>query len=49
MAIQRRDLIAAGVPEGPAIRDALERALVARLDGTIGPGPAAELQAALER
>jgi tRNA nucleotidyltransferase (CCA-adding enzyme) len=47
--IDGRDLIAAGVPEGPQIREALERALTARLDGAIGPGREAELQAALGR
>jgi tRNA nucleotidyltransferase (CCA-adding enzyme) len=45
--IDGRDLIAAGLPEGPQIREALERALTARLDGTIGPGREAELRAAL--
>jgi tRNA nucleotidyltransferase (CCA-adding enzyme) len=48
LAIDGRDLLAAGVPEGPAIRVALERALAARLDGTIGPGREAELHAALD-
>lgn len=49
LAIDGRDLIAAGVPEGPAIRAALDRALAARLDGTIAPGREAELAAALDR
>jgi tRNA nucleotidyltransferase (CCA-adding enzyme) len=48
LAIDGHDLLAAGVPEGPAVREALERALAARLDGTIGPGREAELQAALD-
>jgi tRNA nucleotidyltransferase (CCA-adding enzyme) len=48
LAIDGRDLLAAGVPEGPGVREALERALAARLDGTIGPGREAELQAALD-
>lgn len=47
--IDGRDLLAAGLPEGPEIREALERALVARLDGTIEPGRDAELRAALDR
>lgn len=46
--IDGRDLLAAGVPEGPAIREGLERALAARLDGTIDAGPQAELAAALD-
>jgi tRNA nucleotidyltransferase (CCA-adding enzyme) len=49
LAIDGRDLIAAGVPEGPQIREALDRALVARLDGTIEPGREAELRAALDQ
>jgi tRNA nucleotidyltransferase (CCA-adding enzyme) len=48
LAIDGRDVLAAGVPEGPGVREALERALAARLDGTIGPGREAELQAALD-
>jgi tRNA nucleotidyltransferase (CCA-adding enzyme) len=48
LTIDGRDLLAAGVPQGPEIRAALERALAARLDGTIGPGRDAELQAALD-
>jgi tRNA nucleotidyltransferase (CCA-adding enzyme) len=47
--IDGSDLIAAGLDEGPAIRAALERALAGRLDGTIAPGRAAELAAALAR
>lgn len=47
LAIDGSDLIAAGVGEGPAIRAALERALAARLDGTLAPGRDAELAAAL--
>ncbi len=46
--IDGHDLIAAGVPEGPAIAAGLQRALDARLDATIGPGRDAELRAALE-
>jgi tRNA nucleotidyltransferase (CCA-adding enzyme) len=46
--IDGRDLLAAGVPEGPAIRAALDRALAARLDGTIAAGRDAELAAALD-
>jgi len=49
LAIDGRDLIAAGLPEGPAIREALERALAARLDGTIAAGREAELRAALKQ
>ncbi len=49
LAIDGRDLIAAGMPEGPQIREALDRALAARLDGTIEPGRDAELRAALDR
>jgi tRNA nucleotidyltransferase (CCA-adding enzyme) len=45
--IDGRDVMAAGVPEGPAVRHALERALAARLDGTIAAGREAELAAAL--
>lgn len=47
--IDGRDVMAAGVEEGPAVRAALERALAARLDGTIPPGRDAELAAALGR
>ena len=45
--IDGRDVMAAGVAEGPAVRAALERALAARLDGAIPPGRDAELAAAL--
>ena len=48
LAIDGRDLLDAGVPEGPEIRAALERALAARLDGTIAPGRESELRAALD-
>ncbi len=47
LAIDGRDVMAAGVPEGPEVRAALERALAARLDGAIPPGRDAELAAAL--
>ncbi|MBX5442691.1 MAG: CCA tRNA nucleotidyltransferase [Solirubrobacteraceae bacterium] len=47
LAIDGRDVMAAGVPEGPQVRAALERALAARLDGEIPPGRDAELAAAL--
>jgi len=47
--IDGRDVMAAGVPQGPEVRAALERALAARLDGTIPPGREAELAAALGR
>jgi tRNA nucleotidyltransferase (CCA-adding enzyme) len=47
LAIDGGDLMAAGIPEGPAVGRALERALAARLDGTIAPGRDAELAAAL--
>jgi tRNA nucleotidyltransferase (CCA-adding enzyme) len=43
------DLIAAGVPEGPAVGEALRRALDARIDGEIEPTRDAELRAALGR
>jgi tRNA nucleotidyltransferase (CCA-adding enzyme) len=42
------DLLAAGVPEGPALGALLERTLERKLDGTIAPGRAAELASALE-
>ena len=48
LTIDGRDLLAAGIPEGPQIRAALERALAARLDGTIAPGREEELRAALD-
>lgn len=41
------DLLAAGIPEGPAIGHALEAALAAKLDG-LAPGRREELAAALE-
>ena len=41
------DLLAAGVPEGPAIGTALEETLKRKLDGILS-GPEQELQAALE-
>jgi tRNA nucleotidyltransferase (CCA-adding enzyme) len=41
------DLMASGVPEGPAIGRGLESALAAKLDGEVG-GRAAELERALE-
>jgi tRNA nucleotidyltransferase (CCA-adding enzyme) len=47
--INGRDLIAAGFPEGPAIRGALDRALAARLDGEIPADREAELRIALDR
>ncbi|HWV84283.1 MAG TPA: hypothetical protein VNZ62_02455 [Capillimicrobium sp.] len=47
--IDGRDVMAAGVPQGPQVRAALRRALAARLDGTIAPGREAELAAALDR
>ena len=46
--IDGADLIAAGVPEGPAIGRGLDRALQRRLDGEIEAGREAELSAALE-
>ena len=46
--IDGRDLLAAGVPEGPEIGLRLERALSMRLDGQIPHGRDAELRAALE-
>ncbi len=42
------DLIAAGIPSGPAIGVALGEALRRKLDGEIAAGRAAELEAALE-
>jgi tRNA nucleotidyltransferase (CCA-adding enzyme) len=41
------DLLAAGVPEGPAVGLALRRVLAARLDGAVAPGRDPELAAAL--
>jgi tRNA nucleotidyltransferase (CCA-adding enzyme) len=46
--IDGRDVIAAGVPEGPAVGEALGRALAARLDGAIPDSREAELRAAVE-
>jgi tRNA nucleotidyltransferase (CCA-adding enzyme) len=48
LAISGRDLLAAGVPEGPELGRRLQRALAARLDGELAPGPEAELAAALD-
>lgn len=45
--ISGEDLLAAGLQAGPEIGERLARALRQRLDGTIEPGRAAELQAAL--
>jgi tRNA nucleotidyltransferase (CCA-adding enzyme) len=45
--IDGRDLLAAGVPEGPAIGRGLRGALAAKLDGC-AEGREAELAAALE-
>ncbi len=42
------DLIAAGIPEGPEVGRRLRAALGMRLDGELGDGRDAELQAALE-
>jgi tRNA nucleotidyltransferase (CCA-adding enzyme) len=42
------ELLAAGVPEGPAVGRRLARALDLKLDGELPHGPEAELQAALE-
>jgi tRNA nucleotidyltransferase (CCA-adding enzyme) len=42
------DLLAAGIPEGPAIGRRLSRTLDRKLDGEIAAGRQAELQAALE-
>jgi tRNA nucleotidyltransferase (CCA-adding enzyme) len=47
LTIDGRDVMAAGVQEGPQVRAALERALARRLDGEIAPGRDAELRAAL--
>jgi tRNA nucleotidyltransferase (CCA-adding enzyme) len=49
LAIDGRDVIAAGIPEGPAVGAALARALAARLDDAIPAGRDAELRAALGR
>jgi tRNA nucleotidyltransferase (CCA-adding enzyme) len=45
--IDGEDLLAAGVPEGPAVGVGLAAALARKLDGEISPGRAAELEAAL--
>lgn len=42
------DLIAAGIPQGPAIGAALDEALERKLDGGLGGGRDAELELALE-
>jgi tRNA nucleotidyltransferase (CCA-adding enzyme) len=42
------DLLAAGVPEGPALGEALEGTLARRLDGELGPDREGQLRAALE-
>ncbi len=48
LAIDGRDLLAAGVPEGPEIGRGLARALARKLDGELGEDRDAELAAALE-
>ena len=45
---RRRDLLAAGVPEGPEIGRRLEAALRLRLDGELPDEREAQLRAALE-
>lgn len=47
LSIDGGDLLAAGVPEGPAVGRGLRAALLARIDGRIEPGAEAELAAAL--
>lgn len=47
--IDGRDVVAAGIPQGPEVGRALERALGARLDGMLPPGRDAEIRAALGR
>lgn len=47
LAIDGRDLLAAGVPEGPEVGRRLARTLARRLDGELVPGRTAELEAAL--
>ena len=47
LSIDGGDLLAAGVPEGPAVGRGLRAALLARIDGRIEPGAEAELDAAL--
>jgi tRNA nucleotidyltransferase (CCA-adding enzyme) len=46
--ITGHDLLAAGMPPGPAVGRALEAAIARRLDGELAPGREAELAAALE-
>jgi tRNA nucleotidyltransferase (CCA-adding enzyme) len=46
--IDGRDLLIAGIPEGPEIGRRLARVLARRLDGELAPGREAELAAALE-
>lgn len=46
--VDGRDLLAAGVPQGPEIGRRLARVLARRLDGELAPGRDAELRAALE-
>jgi tRNA nucleotidyltransferase (CCA-adding enzyme) len=48
LAIDGADLIAAGIPEGPALGAGLAVALRRKLDGELAPGRDAELSAALE-
>jgi tRNA nucleotidyltransferase (CCA-adding enzyme) len=42
------DLIAAGIPEGPRVGEALARVLDRRLDGELAGGRETELSAALD-
>ncbi len=49
LAITGKDLLAAGVPQGPEVGRRLEVALRKRLDGELADGSEAELAAALER
>jgi tRNA nucleotidyltransferase (CCA-adding enzyme) len=48
LAIDGRDLIAAGIPEGPELGARLAAVLARRLDGELAPGRDAELAAALD-
>jgi tRNA nucleotidyltransferase (CCA-adding enzyme) len=48
LAINGDDLLAAGIPAGPEVGRRLALALGRRLDGELGDGRDAELQAALE-
>ncbi len=48
LAIDGRDLIAAGIPEGPELGARLAAVLARRLDGELAPGREAELAAALD-